>query len=128
MTTLHDLILQYAQRDAAWRGYDWWQLNAFEETIFQIDKDRFPLMLTALDCYQSFMQRVQGNIWTQQHQAELDAALVTHKDIFDQEYGEQGFRRFGKEFAGLTFRECWKIWQKNEAWEQRAGVFHFKDE
>src|ERR1700730_2228446 len=47
------------QRSAAvdserYHGGDWWQLTDAEESVFVIDRKRFPRMITVWSCYEAF--------------------------------------------------------------------------
>jgi hypothetical protein len=35
-------------------GGDWWQLTDAEESVFVIDRERFPRMITVWSCYEAF--------------------------------------------------------------------------
>ena len=37
-----------------YHGGDWWQLTDAEESVFVIDRERFPRMITVWSCYEAF--------------------------------------------------------------------------
>ena len=52
-----DAAIAAAEADAdpdAYRGSDWWQLSDAEEAVFEIDRDRWPRMMTVFHCYEGF--------------------------------------------------------------------------
>ena len=43
-----------AEDSERYNGGDWWQLTDEEESIFVIDRERFPRMMTVWSCYEAF--------------------------------------------------------------------------
>jgi hypothetical protein len=52
--------------------------------------------------------------------------LVSHATTFDDELIKQA-RQLHPEYGGLTFREAYAVYAKNDAWCVRHGVTMYKD-
>jgi hypothetical protein len=109
-----------------WYGWEWWQLSPEEESVFRIDRGRFPRMMAALEAYQALV----GVFW-HGHVGFRDQDIEEAKAHFKfdpDDYAVEDFKRFAKEYAGLTHREAWQVWCKYEFYDARAGHLVFPDE
>jgi hypothetical protein len=46
-----------------YHGGDWWQLTDAEESVFVIDRERFPRMITVWSCYEAFKNIAYSLSW-----------------------------------------------------------------
>jgi hypothetical protein len=46
-----------------YHGGDWWQLTNAEESVFVIDRERFPRMITVWSCYEAFKNIAYSLSW-----------------------------------------------------------------
>lgn len=110
---------------ATYRGFDWYHLTDNEESVFDIERGRFPRMVTTWSCYEAFKRIADDGTWSED--------LITEARALHPEWCEAGistaeFQAFAKEFAGLTFREAKAIYAKIDFWNIRAGITHFRDD
>jgi hypothetical protein len=110
---------------ARYRGGDWYHLTDEEEFVFDIDRDRFPRMVTTWSCYEAFKLIADHETWSED--------LITEARAQHPEWCEPGistgeFQAFAKEFAGLTFRESDAFYSKNKYWCVRVGIMQFSDD
>ncbi|KMO42063.1 hypothetical protein VQ02_04215 [Methylobacterium variabile] len=126
---LRALIREVAQGPcpAGYAGYDWFQLFEEEEAVFGIGLDRVPLLVSAWNAYEAFKGMAEGLEWDMQHQAVLDAVKAARPDLAAESYGEDGWMKFAVVFSALTMRDAWWWWNKNRAWQDRAGIMEFRD-
>jgi hypothetical protein len=54
LRTLKDQLESETADSERYNGGNWWQLTDEEESIFIIDRERFPRMMTVWSCYESF--------------------------------------------------------------------------
>jgi hypothetical protein len=105
------------------KGWDWCDLSDEEAEVFEIDPERWPLMLTAYDCFSGLMG-ASDNDWYDMKDEDIGDTI----DGFDPaKFNVEDFMVFGKEM-GLTHREAFTVWRKVEWWQMRNGVMVFKDE
>lgn len=104
------------EKQQLFHGWDWHELSDEETAVFEIDPDRWPMMLTAYDCF-SGLTGASHNDWYEPGSGKFDP----------EKFNVQDFMAFGKEL-GLTRREAFTVWRKVEWWKVRNGVMLFKDE
>jgi len=107
------------------RGFDWWQLNIEEEYVFDIDRDRFPCMVTVWACYDAFKLCADDPTWEEDL---ISAAREQYPQWCEPGISIGEFQAFAKEFAGLTFREAKAIYAKIDCWNVRVGLTTYADE
>ncbi len=121
-------LIADAEKDSAdYRGEDWWQLTPEEESVFEIEFDRFPRLITAFMAFQSFHDIVAPEDY------KLDAAVVEAErkkrpDLLERDFCLDGFQHFAKDYAGMTFREAHAVYAKNTFWQIRQGITKYSDE
>jgi hypothetical protein len=107
-------------------GWDWHHLSDEEEAVFEIDRDRFPRMVTAFSCYEGFKLITMGDVWDTDL---IEQARQAYPQWCDEQiYTVREFQDFAKEFAGLSAREAHAMFRKQEFWNIRAGHASFADE
>jgi len=52
-----------AEDSERYHGDDWWQLTDEEESVFDIDRERFPRMMTVWSCYEAFKNIAYSLSW-----------------------------------------------------------------
>lgn len=109
---------------AQFRGGDWYHLTDEEEFVFDIDRDRFPCMVTVWACYDAF-KVAHDPTWDEDL---ISSAREQYPQWYEPGYSIGEFSAFAKEFAGLTFREATAIYAKIEFWNIRVGITQFRDE
>jgi hypothetical protein len=97
-----------------------------EESVFAIDRARFPRMITVWEGYHAFKRIVNAG---------FDDALIEQARQQHPEWSEvppdvsaKEFSDFAKEYGGLTFREAHAMYAKINFWQARNGVIHYRDE
>jgi hypothetical protein len=126
-----DLIAEWEAKaaedpDCYFRGDDWFNLTPEEQWTFDIDPDRFPRMMAAVEAYEAMV----GVFWhghrgfTDQEVEEAKAHFKFNPD----HYRLEDFKKFAKEYAGLTYREAMAVFHKHEFWHARNGILVFPDE
>ena len=113
-----------ADRDS-YRGFDWWQLSDAEEVVFEIDRDRWPRMMTVFHCYEGFKQMADSPAWDD---ALIEQARQQRFEWCGPAPSDGEFAHFAQAFGGLTNREAHAVYTKQEFWTVRAGVMVYADE
>ena len=121
-----------AERDARdnptlYEGPDWWQLSPEEEAVFEIDRRRWPRMMTVWHCYEALTGVASGTDWDVKHAALLEKERAV-RPALAQGGGLEAFTMFGKEFGGLTYREAHAVFAKQDFHAVRGGVMTYADE
>jgi hypothetical protein len=111
-----------------WRGPDWWQLSEAEEYVFDIEADRFPLMIMTLHAYEAFTETSEGAPMDMKHEAMWKALRAARPDIIAKGLCFEGFWAFVTDYGEIRQREAWQIFIKNEFWQLRLGVTVFSDD
>ncbi len=106
-----------------YQGGDWWQYTDAEKMVFSISEARWPRMITTFECYEAFKgitsrfdktlieaERKKYPQWTKKRRSMPVTGL-----------GE--FIEFSAEFGGLNAREAFAVFEKNEAWLVRRGLY-----
>jgi hypothetical protein len=106
-------------------GSDWWQLSEAEESVFEIDPDRWPRMMITYHCYEGFKLIVHSPVWDEAliHQARQERPKWCDTPPSDHELA-----RFAEEYGELTNREAYALYAKQEFWTVRLGVMVYADE
>jgi hypothetical protein len=111
----------WASEDPArYLGTDWWQLSPAEEEVFQIDRERFPVMACALYAYETFKDIVQADDFGPEdvlHDARQGFPQWARLHVAD----EKEFIAFAAHFCGLTAREAQAIFKKHAFWHVGAS-------
>ncbi|HEY0792384.1 MAG TPA: hypothetical protein VGD78_15075, partial [Chthoniobacterales bacterium] len=107
------------------KGNDWFQLKEEEEWVLDIDRERWPRMVIALNVFEAVVGTIPA------YGADLtDADVQAAQDHF--KFGDSdclaNFKRFATEWCGLTKRESDATYAKNEYWEKRCGLAIYPDE
>ena len=55
--------LSAAEDSERHHGGDWWQLSDEEQSVFDIDRERFPRMMTVWSCYEAFKNIAYSLSW-----------------------------------------------------------------
>lgn len=124
-----EIVRAEARPGKAYKGADWWQYTDAEKVVFSIRDARWPRMITTFECYETFKDitshrfdktlvqaaRKQFPQWTQTRNGMPVTALAE-------------FIEFSAEFGRLKAREAFAVFEKNEAWQVRQGLFCWKDE
>jgi hypothetical protein len=108
-----------------YHGGDWWQLTDAEESVFVIDRKRFPRMITVWSCYEAFKNIAYSLSW---EDGLIEQACQQHPDWCSAGISESEFSDFAKAFGGLTHREAHTFYTKHDYWRARAGVsqYHYE--
>jgi hypothetical protein len=101
--------------------------------VFAIDRERFPRMMMTWHCYEVSKLISGATTWDDAtiEQARRDNpqwARPSDRAEGANAASVEEFQAFAKDFGGLTYRESWRMWAKNEAWRLRAGIIFFADE
>lgn len=108
-------------------GHDWWQIHNQEEYVFAIDIMRFPRMSTALSMFRIFT----GQVAAEDYHLDPEPAAEERKrrpDLIEKGISVDGFQHFGRDYAGLTFRESAAMYTKDKFWQVRNGIVRYDDE
>jgi hypothetical protein len=112
---------------ATYRGLDWWQLTPEEESVFEIDFERFPRSITAFMMFEAF----HGIVAPDDYQIAPGSVAAERKqrpDLKKRDFCLDGFQHFAKDYAGMTFREAHAVYAKNTFWQIRQGITKYTDE
>jgi hypothetical protein len=109
----------------AYRGSDWWQLSDAEEAVFEIDRDRWPRMMTVFHCYEGFKRMTDSPEWDD---ALIELSRQQRPGWCGQAPSNGEFSHFAQAFGGLTNREAHAAYTKQEFWTVRLGVTVYADE
>ncbi len=110
-----------AEDSERYHGSDWWQLSDAEESVFEIDRERFPRMMTVWSCYEAFKNIAYSLSW---EDGLIEQACQQHPDWCIAGISESEFSDFADAFGGLTLRESHAFYAKHDFWCVRAGVSH----
>jgi hypothetical protein len=61
--TLKDQLESETVDSERYHGGDWWQLTDAGESVFVIDRERFPRMITVWSCYEAFKNIAYSLSW-----------------------------------------------------------------
>jgi len=112
----------------SYRGGDWFQLSDAEETVFAIDRRRYPVLVVAWQAYQAFCGVIDPEVAGLDDEA-VEAERGRYPELFvEEELSEAGFARLGAEWCGLTSREAHAMYYKIDFWYIRAGLVNYDDE
>src|ERR1700724_1724884 len=106
-----------------YHGGDWWQLTDAEESVFVIDRERFPRMITVWSCYEAFKNIAYSLSW---EDGLIEQACQQHPDWCSAGISESEFSDFAKAFGGLTRREAHVFYTKHDFWRARAGISQYR--
>jgi hypothetical protein len=118
-------IVDAEKTAARYRGYDWWQLSDEEESIFNIDFERFPRIITALFLFECFHRIADTD------DADTDAIEAERQlrsDLMEKGYSTDGFQHFAKDYADMNYREADAVFSKHKWWNVRQGITRYTDE
>ncbi len=128
----------YASNPVRYNGPDWWQLSDEEAFVFDINPDRWPVLMTLYHFYQSLVGVTDGFSIEEENDWELaelealkDATRTAHPEwgISPETRSVTGFQAFAKHYAPeLPFRESHACWDKMFWWDVRGGVMIYRDE
>jgi len=113
-----------AEDSERYHGDDWWQLTDEEESVFVIDRDRFPRMMTVWSCYEAFKNIAFSLSWDE---GLLEQAGQQHPEWCNVGISGNEFSDFAKTFGGLTHREAHAFYAKHDSWCIRAGISQYPD-
>lgn len=107
------------------QGFDWNNLTEEEEWVFDIDRERFPRMVIALNAYEAVVGLIPpyGADFTDE-----DVQTAQERFPFGDSDSLENFTRFATECCGLTKRESSAMYLKNEFWLKRQGLITYPDE
>src|SRR5450631_2000247 len=108
-----------AEDSERYHGGDWWQLTDEEESVFVIDRDRFPRMMTVWSCYEAFKNIAYSLSWDD---GLIEQACRQHPEWCSAGISESEFSNFANAFGGLSHREAHAFYTKHDFWCIRAGV------
>ena len=107
-------------------GPDWWQLSAAEAEVFNIDRARFPVMCETWTAYERFKNLLDEDFYGPP--AVIEAARRDHPEWCGPHISAEEFAAFAMTMGGLTYREAFAIYAKQEFWGVRNGVARYADE
>jgi hypothetical protein len=113
-----------AEDSERYHGGDWWQLTDEEESVFVIDRERFPRMMTVWSCYEAFKNIAYSLSWDD---GLIEQACQQHPDWCSAGISESEFSDFANAFGGLSHREAHAFYTKHDFWCVRAGVNQHHD-
>jgi hypothetical protein len=120
------VIRAEAEKERKWEGgNNWNQLSEAEEEVFEIEADRFPLMIMTLHAYDIFAGAASGSWMEMENEAIFTALKAARPDLFGKGYGVEAFVNFASALGQIDRKEAWQIWQKQQAWDLRLGVLEF---
>jgi hypothetical protein len=105
-------------------GGDWGHLSDAEQSVFAIMRDRFPRMVMTWHCYEVFKRASHAETFDDEL---IKQARQLHPEWRGADLSAKEFSDFAKEYGGLTFREAYAVYAKNDAWCVRHGVTQYKD-
>jgi len=108
-----------AEDSERYHGGDWWQLTDEEESVFVIDRERFPRMITVWSCYEAFKNIAYSLSWDE---GLIEQACQQHPDWCSAGISDSEFSDFANAFGGLTHREAHTFYTKHDFWCVRADV------
>ncbi|MGO4814220.1 hypothetical protein AB4156_32385 [Cupriavidus sp. 2MCAB6] len=122
-----------------YRGTDWWQLSDAEIAVFEIEPDRWPTFVSVYCAYRAFANvtdrfnfgnDIDARLSRQDVQAILEPARTAHPTwgITPETCSSDGFALFAQHYAGLTFRDADRCWQKMFWSDVRSGVIVYRGE
>jgi hypothetical protein len=111
--------LSAAEDSERYHGGNWWQLSDAEESVFGIDRGRYPRMMTVWSCYEAFKNIAYSLSW---EDGLIEQACRQHPDWCVAGISESEFSAFADAFGGLTQREAHAFYAKHDFWCVRAGV------
>jgi hypothetical protein len=118
---VRDQLEAWSAKDAdSYLGYDWWQLSPAEEEVFEIDRERFPVMACALYAYETFKDIALVDDFGPEdvlHDARQRFPQWSRLHVTD----EKEFIAFAAHFCGLTAREARAIFRKHAFWTMGAS-------
>ena len=114
--------LSAAEDSERYHGGDWWQLSDEEESVFDIDRERFPRMMTVWSCYEAFKNVAYSLSW---EDGLIEQACQQHPACCIAGRSESEFFDFADAFGGLTHREAHAFYAKHDFWCVRAGVSRY---
>src|SRR5580704_9093084 len=120
--TLKDQLESETDDPERYHGGHWWQLSDAEESVFVIDRERFPRMITVWSCYEAFKNIAYSLSW---EDGLIEQACQQHPDWCSAGISESEFSDFAKAFGGLTHREAHVFYTKHDYWRARAGVSQY---
>jgi hypothetical protein len=100
------------------------QLTDAEEEVFRIDPDRFPRMIMTWHCYDVFKLLSHATTFDDEL---IKQARQLHPEWCGADVSAKEFSDFAKAFAGLTHREAYAVYAKNDAWCTRHGITMYAD-
>jgi hypothetical protein len=120
------VIRAEAEKERKWEGgNNWNQLSEAEEEVFEIEVDRFPLMIMTLHAYDIFAGAASGSWMEMENEAVFTALKAARPDLVGKGYGVEAFVNFASALGQIDRKEAWQIWQKQQAWDLRLGVLEF---
>jgi hypothetical protein len=119
-----DTEREAAENPEKYDGGDWWQSSESEESVFAIDRERFPRMMMTWHCYEGF--KLIADAPTVDDEL-IKQARQLHPEWCGADVSAKEFSDFAKEYGGLTHREAYAFYAKNDAWCTRHGVTMYKD-
>ena len=122
-----------------YRGPDWWQLSDAEIGVFQIELERWPILVSIYCAYRAFADVTDGfnfgddidaRLSWREVQTILKAARTAHPDwgTTPDTCSPDGFGLFAKHYASVPFREADACWHKMQWSDARSGVIAYGDE
>jgi hypothetical protein len=113
-----------AEDSERYNGGDWWQLTDNEESVFDIDRERFPRMMTVWSCYEAFKNIAYSLPW---EDGLIELACQQHPNWCSAGISGNEFSDFAKTFGGLTQREAHAFYAKHDFWCVRSGINQYHD-
>jgi hypothetical protein len=114
------------EKEGKWEGgNNWNQLSEAEAEVFEIEADRFPLMIMTLHAYDIFAGAASGSWMEMENEAVFTALKAARPDLFGKGCGVEAFVNFADALGQIDRKEAWQIWQKQQAWDLRLGVLEF---
>lgn len=121
-----EAFIAETEADSGWLiGPDWWQITPEEAHIFQIDMHRFDRIVTAHHAYEAVKDAVHSCIG---EEPLLEQARTKHPEWCKPEHTLDDFGAFAVAFGGITWREAYAIYYRQQFWEVRLGVWRYPDE
>jgi hypothetical protein len=101
------------------RGYDWFQLSAEEEWVFDINRERLPRMVVTMELYEAICTIVAPEHAGFSHE-EVASAKARLKLKGNETFEE--YVKLATVFGGLTPREAFSYYWKHEFWCHRQHL------
>jgi hypothetical protein len=117
-----------ADNEDSYRGSDWFHLSDDEETVFAIDRRRYPVLVVAWQAYEAFCGLIDPEVAGLDDES-IEGERAQYPELFvDGEISDSGFQKLAAAWCGVSNREAHAMYCKTDFWNIRGGIVHYRDE